>query len=228
MAQFADTPSAVARHGRLSARPHLAAGIENVTVAGRQVALVSVPPGYRPDRPAPLLVLLHGAGGDAVQAIGWLQDRADAAGLMLLAPQAEDRTWDVILGGYGPDVERIDAALDHVFRRFAVDPERLAIGGFSDGASYAVSLGIINGALFKRVAAFSPGFAAPTAARDSPRFFVSHGIRDEVLPIGSCSRRLVPKLRSAGFDVDYREFDGGHILPPDILAEAVDWLLRAP
>jgi phospholipase/carboxylesterase len=175
-------------------------------------------------------VLLHGAGGEAGQAIGWLQPIADETGLILLAPQSEGPTWDVILGGYGPDVQRIDDALSEVFRRFAIDPGRVAVGGFSDGASYALSLGVINGALFRRVVAFSPGFVAQTGSgggegRGHPRFYISHGTGDRVLPIDACSRRLVPKLKSAGFDVVYREFDGGHTVPSHIAREAIGWLL---
>lgn len=227
--------SAAARRGRLSARPgprlgkpEIAPGIETLEIEGSRTALVSVPSGYRPDRPAPLLVLLHGAGGDAQQAIGWLEATADKAGAILVAPQSEGRTWDVILGGYGRDVARIDRALADVFRRFAVDPACLGIGGFSDGASYALSLGLINGDVFRRVIAFSPGFAAPTQTRDQPRFFVSHGTEDEILPVAVCSRRLVPRLRNSGYEVVYREFEGGHVMPPAIRQEALDWLIDAP
>lgn len=222
-----------ARWGRLSARPApgpdkpgAAPGVEVPGGSdGDGEALVLVPADYRPDRPAPLLVLLHGAGGDARQAIGWLRAAADKAGVILVAPQSFGRTWDVILGGYGRDVARIDHVLSGVFRRFAVDPALVGIGGFSDGASYALSLGLINGDLFRRVLAFSPGFASPTQKRGRPEFFISHGMEDRILPIDPCSRRLVPKLRRGGFEVVYREFDGGHVIPPAILGEALDWLL---
>jgi phospholipase/carboxylesterase len=222
-----------ADQGRLAARPVIAVGkpetppsIRTLSIGTTRFGLISVPPGYSPSRPAPLLVLLHGAGGDAKQALGWLQYIADENGLILLAPQSEERTWDVIMGGFGPDVRRIDDALSEVFHQFAIDPVRIAIGGFSDGASYALSLGVINGALFRRVIAFSPGFVAATYAEGQPRFFVSHGTGDMVLPIGACSRRLVPKLKGAGFEVLYREFDGGHSVPADVAREAMDWFLN--
>ncbi len=226
-----------ADQGRLTARlvtegdkPETPPSIQTLSVGNTRFGLISVPPGYSPGRPAPLLVLLHGAGGEAGQAIGWLQPIADETGLILLAPQSEGPTWDVILGGYGPDVQRIDDALSEVFRRFSIDPNRVAVGGFSDGASYALSLGVINGALFRRVVAFSPGFVAQTGsggggAGGYPRFYISHGTGDRVLPIDACSRRLVPKLKSAGFDVVYREFDGGHTVPSHIAREAIGWLL---
>jgi predicted esterase len=45
-----------------------------------------------------------------------------------------------------------------------------------------------------------------------------------VLPIDRCSRRLVPQLRQAGYDVTYQEFEGGHVLPPALARSAVGWL----
>jgi len=38
-----------------------------------------------------------------------------------------------------------------------------------------------------------------------------------------CSRRLVPGLRRAGYDVTYREFDGPHTVPLELSREAADW-----
>ncbi|WP_207955710.1 alpha/beta hydrolase [Rubrobacter marinus] len=127
-------------------------------------------------------------------------------------------------GRYGPDAAALDVALEKVFSSHAVDPARVAVGGYSDGASYALSLGLSNGDLFTRVLAFSPGFVAPASRVGSPRFFVSHGTRDGWLPIDMCSRRIVPDLERAGYEVRYREFEGGHVVPPGIGREAVEWL----
>lgn len=169
-------------------------------------------------------MLLHGAGGTAQQAMDLVADRAGAAGLALLAPPSRAGTWDVIAGGgWGPDVAFIGRALQAVSARWLVDPARVAIAGFSDGASYALSLGLANGGLFGAVLAFSPGFVAPMPARGRPRVFISHGNGDEVLPIGSCSRRIVPVLRQAGYDVNYREFNGGHAVPGSIADDALAW-----
>jgi phospholipase/carboxylesterase len=156
-----------------------------------------------------------------------LRSLADAAGLLLLAPASRDRTWDLLVGRrYGPDLALIDRALEQTFSRYAVAPERVAIGGFSDGASYALSLGITNGDLFTHVIAFSPGFMAPAGQTGSPRIFVSHGTRDGVLPIDRCSRRIVPELERSGYEVLYREFEGGHTISPEIALEAVGWFMQ--
>ncbi|MFK7091643.1 alpha/beta hydrolase-fold protein, partial [Chromobacterium violaceum] len=135
-------------------------------------------------------------------------------------------TWDVIANrSYGADVAMVDQALKHVFARYAVDSDRLAIGGFSDGASYALTLGLANGDLFTHVIAFSPGFIAPITPRGQPKVFISHGNRDEVLPVEPCSRKIVPRLRRAEYEVMYDEFDGGHAIPGEVAQFAVNWFL---
>jgi phospholipase/carboxylesterase len=188
--------------------------------------LVYVPAGYRADRPAALVLWLHGAGGNAQHGISLLQPLADGANLILVAPDSRGSTWDVIMSDYGPDVTYIEQALSQAFSRYVVDPERVAVGGFSDGASYALSLGMTNGELFTHVIAFSPGFMAPTRQQGKPKIYDSHGTRDEVLPVDRCSRRIVPQLQRLGYEVKYQEFDGPHTVPPDIAQEAVDWLTR--
>jgi phospholipase/carboxylesterase len=184
-----------------------------------------VPAGYRAENPAPLVLLLHGAGEDARDGLAQLRGQADQAGIVLLACSSRGPTWDLILnrGHYGPDIAAIDLALGDAFSRCAIDPERVGVGGYSDGASYALALGLANGDLFLHVLAFSPGFLAPTGQTGSPRVFVSHGTRDGWLPIDSCSRRIVPRLERAGYKVRYREFEGGHVVPPAIAREAACW-----
>ena len=220
--------------GRLRARPGKATGpapvgLQPLMLGAARESYLYVPAGYRTERLAPLVLLLHGAGGHARQGLNLLRTLADATGVILLAPASRERTWDLLVGRrYGPDATMIDRALEQTFSRYAIDPGRVAIGGFSDGASYALSLGLTNGDLFTPVLAFSPGFMAPAGRRPagrrgSPRVFVSHGTRDGVLPIERCSRKVVPQLSRADYEVRYREFDGGHTIPPEIALEAVSW-----
>ena len=127
--------------------------------------------------------------------------------------------------GFGPDVVFINKALACTFRRVAIDPKRIALGGFSDGASYALSLGMRNGDLFNALIAFSPGFVSPGKFRGKPRIFVSHGRQDSVLPIDMASREIVPALQKRGYDVDYVEFDGDHTITKDVANKAAQWLV---
>jgi phospholipase/carboxylesterase len=199
-------------------------GLQTLGLGGSRDGLLYVPTSYRADQPLPLILMLHGAGGTAQGTLGRFQALADEARLILLAPESRGRTWDRLLGGYGPDIVFIDGALAQVFSRYAVDPTRIVVEGFSDGASYALSVGLTNGDLFTHVVAFSPGFLAPAGQEGAPRLFISHGTRDEVLPIDICSRQIVPLVQDAGYDVHYREFDGPHTVPPEIVSEALTWL----
>ncbi len=217
--------------GRLWARPKKVSGtapvgLQPLMLGAARDSYLYVPATYRAKSPAPLVLLLHGAGGHARQGLDLLRSLADEAGVLLLAPASREHTWDLLVcRRYGPDVTIIERALEKVFSRYAVDSSRIAVGGFSDGASYALSLGITNGDLFTHVLAFSPGFVRPAGQEGSPRIFVSHGTRDRWLPIDSCSRRIVPQLERAGYEVHYQEFEGGHVVPPNIGREAVGWFI---
>jgi predicted esterase len=210
-----------ATQGRLTARPPETppeGGPTGLRHLGR--ALLYVPPGDGPKR---LVLTLHGATETPQNALMLLRPYAKDQGLILLAPKSQAVTWDVVAqGGFGPDVAAIDRLLEQVFAEYPV--EDVAVAGFSDGASYALSLGLTNGDLFRSVVAFSAGFIALQEPRGQPRLFISHGTHDSVLPIGRTSRRGVPRLRAAGYNVRYREFDGDHEVPPRIAREAAAWL----
>jgi predicted esterase len=219
-----------ARLGRLLARPATVnetaqSGLIRLGLGQLRDGLVYVPASYEASRPAPLVLSLHGAGGNAQQGIGLLQAEADRRGFIVLAVESRRATWDLLMGGYGPDVEFLNRALARTFGLYAVDPQRVAVAGFSDGASYALSLGLTNGDVFGSIIAFSPGFMAPETQRGQPRIYISHGDRDSVLPIDRCSRRIVPQLQRGGYAVRYHEFDGPHTVPSEIKAEAASWWL---
>jgi phospholipase/carboxylesterase len=187
-------------------------------------AVLAVPPGE--PRPRPLVVFFHGAGGTAGQSLAAVGDFARDRGVLVLAPTSVGRTWDLLTGGLGRDVAVLDTALERVSAGCAVS--RTAVAGFSDGASYALSLGLANGDLFEAVLAFSPGFVAAPGQEGSPRVWISHGTHDRVLPVDRCGRRVARELRAAGYDTTYEEFDGGHVVTPELVTAALDWWLERP
>ena len=205
--------------------PPLTQGLHPLLLDETQNALLYVPSQYNGDSPAPFVLMLHGAGGTAQGGLTPLLDMAEAHNLLLLAPSSQQQTWDVIRGGYGPDVAFIDRALVHVFTNYAIDATHLAIEGFSDGATYALSLGLTNGDLFTHVIAFSPGFIASSKHVGSPAIYISHGKSDPVLPIDRCSRRIVPQLQNSGYNVHYHEFIGFHTVPTSIAQESLSWFM---
>jgi phospholipase/carboxylesterase len=216
---------------RLSARPAPVAAPE----PGRGLRELDLGPGpqtvlYVPDGPDDvplrLVLALHGAGGEGRGGIAPLQPFADAHRLLLLGPRSNGSTWDVVLGGWGPDVRRIDEALRQVFATYPVDPGRLAISGFSDGASYALSLGLANADLFTHIIAFSPGFLAPVRRVGTLRVYLAHGRADTVLPIDLTSRPIARRLQADDVPTLVREFDGPHVVPTEIVEDAVRWFLE--
>lgn len=201
---------------------NLPPGLHALSVGPGTQVLVHVPAGaFATTR---LVLTLHGAGGNAEGGLAPLLPLADAHALLLVAPTSQDSTWDAVTGRWGPDVRRIDDALTQVFASHPVEPARVAVSGFSDGASYALSLGLANADLFTHILAFSPGFI-PTAPRvGTPRVYLSHGRRDTVLPIDRTTRRIAPQLRAARIPTEVREFDGPHVVPTEVAEDAVHWL----
>jgi phospholipase/carboxylesterase len=129
-------------------------------------------------------------------------------------------------GEYGPDVRFIDKALTLAFNRVRVDRRRIALGGFSDGATYALSLGITNANLFTTVLAFSPGFVKPAVKTGKPRIFIGHGTQDRILPIDMTSREIVAALREKNYPLKYEEFEGNHTMTRDEVKHAIDWFME--
>jgi predicted esterase len=198
-------------------------GTQSLKLGGRRDATLQLPAKAN-DAPLPLLVLLHGAGGSGEGVLRRVGPAADAAGVAVLAPDSRDSSWDAIRGEFGADVLFLDRALSRVFEIVAIDPARIAIGGFSDGATYALSLGLINGDLFQKVVAFSPGFVVDGPAHGHPAFYLSHGTADPILPIDQSSRIIAASLRSRGYAVTFREFVGRHEVPADIANEGMRWI----
>jgi phospholipase/carboxylesterase len=154
-----------------------------------------------------------------------MQPYADEFGIVLAAPNSRDSSWDIRYGAFGDDVVFINKMLERVFDEVRVASNKVCLCGFSDGASYALSLGLVNGDLFGHVVAFSPGFMVHPGAVGKPKIFVTHGTADRILSIDLTSRKLVPKLKEEGYDVRYQEFDGPHTPPRAYLRDVVTWML---
>ncbi len=222
----------------LSARPSDLPALDGrtgdfgITVDGARAA-VFVPVDYAPTTPAPLLVLLHGATQQGRALVDRFRDDAAETGAIVIAPQSRRKTWDLVRSygrngyqgmSFGEDVGRVDGLLSELFSRYAIDPERVAIAGFSDGASYSLSLGLNNTELFSAVAAIAPGLTAPWGAGRPVRVFIAHGENDRVLPVEISRDGLAPQLSTAGFAVETYFFDGGHEVTEATLDQLFRWL----
>ncbi|MDQ0139981.1 alpha/beta hydrolase [Cupriavidus necator] len=204
----------------------LSPGHHRIALAEGRPAVLFVPAGIDAAAPVPLMVMFHGAGGFPEKVLPHLEAHAQRHKFLVLAPHSLYPTWDIVIGGNGPDLERLHRALSAVTRRYRIDPRRLAFAGFSDGASYALSLGLTNGDIASHVMAFSGGFMSVFMQTGDPKVFVAHGLADEQLPIATSGRAHAARLRAAGYDVQYVEFDGPHVLHAPVVERAIDFFLQ--
>jgi phospholipase/carboxylesterase len=214
--------------GRLTARPHVSykSYVSGRTALGLDSArdAILLTPKSEPNLSLPLLVFLHGVGQSAEEMLDYLGTAPEETGVAVLAPNSRGKTWDAIgSDGFGPDVKFLNHALELVFEMLVIDARRVVLGGFSDGASYAISLALLNGDLFKGVMAFSPGVVIDGPWVGRPQFYLSHGKQDPIVPIKE-ARRIAADLNFRGYGVVLREFEGGHEIQPDILREGFDWM----
>src|SRR5215217_2867559 len=128
----------VPNDGRLSARPRndvktSATGQLKLGVHSYRDAVLQIPKSAGESR-LPLLVMLHGATQSADDMFYYLGSTYEEAGVAVLAPNSRGTTWDAIRTTFADDVNHLNRALELTFEKVAVDPARVALGGFSDGA----------------------------------------------------------------------------------------------
>jgi polyhydroxybutyrate depolymerase len=136
--------------------------------------MVHLPPDYDQRTAVPVVVMLHGGGATSRAAAletGWNQ-LADRAGFLVVYPDALPRNptepssfpanpqlWNDGSNRYyaspdqPDDLALLDALLDELTDRFAVDQQRVFLTGFSNGASMAFRAGA---ELSGRIAAIAP------------------------------------------------------------------------
>ncbi len=198
-----------------------------------------VPHGYRPDRPAPVILFLHGsgeAGTDGVKptqvGIGpAVREREATFPFLVIFPQAREQ----VPASFGswfpdqPDALRALAILDEVEREYRTDPHRVYLTGISVGGTGVWRLAAEHP---DRWAAIVPvcGHCPLTlagAVKDVP-CWCFHGADDRVVRAQE-SRDMVEAVRKAGGSPPYTEYAGvGHDSWVKAYGsdELYEWLLR--
>lgn len=158
-------------------------------------ATLYVPKSYMPGVPMPVMMMLHGfAGtGDGVRGMFPL---AEEFGVIIIAPESRGLTWGRSIPGFDADVRYLGPAYRHVAGILDLDDTHVALGGISDGAGYALSMGLAYGNSFNHVIVFSGGQMIPFRSQGKPKIFVAHGINDAQMPIDITARKYVPKLKA--------------------------------
>jgi len=206
---------------------------------------VLLPADFDPEQAHTLIVALHGYGSSA-EAFGRVGHRLADAGFIVALPEAaypmlvgQKLGYDWFLYHQGDDALQLRAgkleAEDHLpavvtdlRRRYRVDD--VYVLGFSQGAIVAVVTGVNNNGLFDGIITFGlPAFDtawfrdhALRTGRDL-RILLVHGDQDQRAPI-EYAQQARDTFRTAGYDVTFRTFSGGHSVPNDELAFVQRWV----
>ncbi|ENU79890.1 hypothetical protein F975_02226 [Acinetobacter sp. ANC 3789] len=159
-------------------------------------------------KPAPLVMVLHGGGGNASRMLQRWQSVAQREGLIVVAPNAEKATWNA-LGCCGDaqqqqsaDVAFIQAMLKEVEQRTSVDQHRIYVVGFSNGGMLTYQLIAQQRAPFAAAAVVSAAMFAQQPQPKTPLpLLIVHGMQDQVVPmIGGMSQvRFVARAQTQAF-----------------------------
>jgi len=194
-------------------------------------AYLLTPPALDPERAYPLITVLHGAGRQDEMLSQAYRGEAAARDALFLVPRSTQTTWDLLVGGAPEDLDFLARLHVEIYRRVRVDPARQALIGYSDGASYALAVGLSNPRTFAAVMGWAAGFVAidqSAIAPDDPkpRVLLEHGTHDTVFPFEVVCRPNVELLRGLGYDVELRVDEGGvHWPSPAFQSAALDWFL---
>lgn len=125
--------------------------------------------------------------------------------------------------------EAIVGFLDALEKEEGISLDRLVLGGFSQGAMLAVDVALRTMRKIDGLVLLSGTYIAErewqprmTARKGTP-VFQSHGSVDPILPF-ALAEKLRDALATAGLDVAFHEFDGGHAIPPKVMSELGAWL----
>ena len=192
--------------------------------------------------PEGALILLHGRGADEHD-LHPLLDLLDPkrrlvgytpGGPLSLPPGG--RHWYAVPRVGFPDPDTFFASLERLeafVEATGVPPEKIVLGGFSQGTamSYALSLraGRPSPAALVALSGFIPtvpGFEVDLESRAGLPVAIGHGTQDPVIPV-EFARDARERLEAAGADVTYHESPIGHTIDPRFLATIPDVVSRA-
>ncbi len=196
--------------------------------AARGVLLT--PEAIDPRRQYPLFTLFHGAGRMEDFFIRSCEDQPDRRDALFFIPISVGPTWDLITGDEAqPDVDFLRYAWDLIYRRYPIERERQALIGFSDGASYALSIGLSNPGFFDALLCWAAGFVVVDrngfdAEAPMPPVYIEYGTHDQLFDFERIALPMKDDLERAGCAVTFSVDEGGRHMPSgSFLDEALDW-----
>ncbi len=199
---------------------------------GEARAVLLTPDEIDAERAYPLVTVLHGAGRQDEQLAVAFRDEPERRDALFLIPRSFLQTWDLIASRERHDLDFLEWAYDLVYRRYPIDPRRQALLGYSDGASYALSVGLSNPHVFSAVLGWAAGFRVIDESRVDPgarrpRILLEYGTHDQLFPFEQVALPMRQGLEREGYEVEFRVDQGGKHWPSgDFQHEALDWFFK--
>jgi predicted esterase len=196
---------------------------------GSRRAVLLTPERIDPERRYPIVTVLHGAGRREEMLVKAYREEPEARGALFVIPRSHHPTWDLIAANDRPDLDFLEWAYDLIYRRYPVDPDRQGLIGYSDGASYGLSIGLSNPRIFSVVMCWAAGFLVldegSLSARDpKPSVLLEYGTHDQLFPFERVAVPMRERLERMGYAVNFRVDEGGRHWPSgDFQPEALDW-----
>ena len=228
-----DTLALRMQHTRVEVRDEPSPLGEVALERGPASAVLLTPSKLEPGRQYPLVTVLHGAGRQDKMLTKACQGEPDKREAFFLIPRSVEPTWDLIIGGDRPDLDFLEYAYDLIYRRYPIDPARQVVVGYSDGASYALSLAISNPGVFDAALCWAAGFViyddtAVTPDSVKPRIYLEYGTHDELFGFEQVALPMKESLTRAGYTVEFSTDEGGRHWPSGTFqGEALDWYFAA-
>jgi len=196
---------------------------------GPASGVLLTPEPFDPSRSYPLFTVFHGAGRRDELLVKACRAEPDRRQAFFFVPRSVEPTWDLIVGSTPVDLEFLEYAWDLIYRRYPIDPEQQGLIGYSDGASYALSLALSNPGTFEAVMAWAAGFvvldrSSLDSAGRKARIYLEYGTHDSLFPFEQIAIPMRENLLRAGYDVTFSVDEGGRHMPSgSFQGEALDW-----
>jgi phospholipase/carboxylesterase len=146
-------------------------------------------------------------------------------------------TGQVALASRAASVGRKDARvmfsafMDQLQARFDIDPSKIVLGGFSQGAILCLDWVLHDDRPWAGLLCLSgtlvdgDDWKTRLAMRGALRTLISHGQVDPILPF-SLAQQLSALLVQAGWEVEFIAFNGSHAIPPEVIAAVSQSTMR--
>ncbi|MCK6608313.1 MAG: alpha/beta hydrolase [Flavobacterium sp.] len=193
----------------------------------------------------PLLLLLHGYGSNEEDLFSFATELPDDSYVISVrAPydlQPYGHAWYAIHFDADENkfsdnvqakqsVELIASFIEEIVKQYPIDTKNVTLVGFSQGAILSYATALTYPEKISKVVALSGYFnqeimpeVIDTKAISHLKFFVSHGLVDQVIPV-EWARKAKPALENLGLEVKYQEYPVGHGVAPQNFYDFKNWL----